>query len=91
MEFSTQQIQMISKFASIFMRVSDIANILGVDADALRAELRSCDSPAAKAYREAKSMARAQINAQEMKLAKIGSPLGLQSMAKALEDMCLDE
>lgn len=91
MTFSDQQTQMIEKLASIFLPISDIASILGVDPDELKRDIRYGDSEAAAAYRRGKANSRAAIHAQEMKLARLGSPLGIEQVSRHLTAMELDE
>lgn len=91
MEYTQEQIETIRKLASVFLPVTDIARVIGVEPPLLKADIRDYDSPARAAYMQGKSISKAQIRAQEMKLAKIGSPLGLESTARALTEMELDE
>lgn len=90
LSFTPEQLQEIEKFASIFLPVSDIAEILGCDPSALRAEINS-DSPAGKAYRRGKAFLKVEILKQERKFALVGSPLALENLSKALIDMEDDE
>lgn len=91
MTYSQEQIDSIRKFASVFLPVSDIAICLGVPPELLKADIRDYDNPARQAYLEGKAFSKAELRAQEMKLAKIGSPLGLQNTKAALLEMELDE
>lgn len=91
MEFSTEQIETIEKYAGCFLPPSDLAVILGVDPFMFKAELRNYESPARAAYLKGKTISKAQLLEQEMKLAKIGSPLGIESTKAALIQMELDE
>lgn len=91
MTFSQEQIDKIAELAAIFLPLSDIAVIVGVDHFTLKAEIRDYDSPVRAAYMLAKATAKAELLAQEIKLAKLGSPLGLESTKHALMKMELDE
>lgn len=91
MKFSPDQIEQIEKLASIFLPVSDMAVILGVDPNLFKAEIRDYDSPARAAYMRGKALSKAALLAQEMKLAKVGSPLGLDSTRRSLANMEIDE
>ena len=90
LSFTPEQLTEIEKFASIFLPVSDIAEILGVHPAALRSEIAS-DSPAAKAYRRGKASLKVEILKQERKFALVGSPLALENLSKALAEMEDDE
>lgn len=91
MTFSQEQIDRIKELAGIFLPVSDIAVLIGVNPFELKAELKDYDSPARAAYLTGKAEAKADMLAQEMRLAKLGSPLGIESTRAALMKMELDE
>lgn len=91
MEFSSDQLETIERYAGCFLPPSDLAVILGIDPHLFKAELRNYDSPVRAAYLKGKTIAKAQLLEQEMKLAKIGSPLGIESTKAALLNMELDE
>lgn len=87
----TQMAKNIENLASIFMPVSDIAVIVEMDANLLREALADPDHPFSLAYRRGKATAKAKIRAQEMELAQLGSPLGVQNVRDNLIDMEADE
>lgn len=91
MIFSKQIVEQVGKLAGIFLPISDIAAIIGVDADELRREINRKSSEVGKEYRRVKAVTKAQLQAKEMQLAKIGSPLGIESTKQALINMELDE
>lgn len=91
MTFSQDQIEKIEQLAAIFLPISDIATLIGVEPFCLKAEIRDYDSPVRAAYLKAKATAKAKMLAQEMRLAQLGSPLGLESTRDALMKMELDE
>ncbi|MBD5172291.1 MAG: hypothetical protein HDT02_03605 [Bacteroidales bacterium] len=91
MKFSEQQLNLIEELAAVFLPVSDIASILDVEPFILKAEIRNADSDASRAYRRGKAQSKVAIRTQEMKLAQIGSPLGIESVARHLTEMELDE
>ena len=77
MTYTEEQLQQIDQFASIYLRPTDIAVILS--------------NPAFTAYRHGKALSKVQLHQQEMTLAKVGSPLALQSARENLLDMEDDE
>lgn len=81
----------IEYYASIFMTISDIAVILEMRPQDLREAIDTPGSPEAKAYAKGKALAKAKIRAQEMQLAQLGSPLGVQNVRDNLIDMEADE
>lgn len=91
MKYSQKQLEDIQRLASIFMPISDMAVCLDVPPEILKADIRDYDSEARTAYLRGKAYSKAELLAQEMKLAKVGSPLGLQSTKQALTEMELDE
>ncbi len=91
MEYSKEQIDKVQELAEVFLPISDIAVILEVDPNLLKADIRDYDNPVRAAYLKGKSLSKAALLSQEMKLAKIGSPLGLDSTRKALVSMEIDE
>ncbi len=91
MLFSNDLIERIEELASLYMTVSDIAVIIGVDNNVLREELANGDSPAAKAYLSGKIKSKLELRRQEIQLAKVGSPLALQNCRDALIEMEEDE
>lgn len=91
MTYSKEQLKNIEKFASVFLPVSDIAVCIGVSPEILKHDIRDYNNPVRTAYMRGKSFSKAALLAQEMKLAKVGSPLGLQTTKQALIDMELDE
>lgn len=91
MDYSKKQLESIKKMASVYMTITDIANILDVPADVLREDISTREHPARKAYIEGKSASKLKLRAQEMKLAQVGSPLALENCSKALIEMEDDE
>lgn len=81
----------IEDLASIFMPISDIAVILELDPAELRDAIAASESPESRAYARGKAKAKAKIRAQEMELAQLGSPLGVQNVRDNLIDMEADE
>lgn len=89
--FTPEQIEQISKYASIYMSISDIALLLDVPADILRDEVRNRDSEVSKAYYRGKVASKVKLHHQEMLLAQVGSPLAIENAHRNLLDMEDDE
>lgn len=77
--------------ASLYMTISDIATILDVDDTLLREEIANRSSDAGRHYARGKASSKLQLRAQEMQLAKVGSPLALDNVRRNLLDMEDDE
>lgn len=91
MMYTDEQLQQIEYFAGIYLKVSDMAVILEIKAEDLRQDIHDESSPAYVAYHKGKATSMVQLHAQEMTLAKVGSPLALENARKNLMDMEDDE
>ena len=76
--FTEQQLADIEKYASIYLKISDIAVILDIAPEMLR-------------YHRGKAISKVKLRQQEMTLAQVGSPLALVNTANNLLDMEDDE
>ena len=90
-EFSEAQLEQVEKLSSIYMKISDIALIIEVEPEQLRAEISNESTEVSRRYRRGKATSKAELLAQEMQLAKVGSPLALQNAHNNLLDMEDDE
>lgn len=91
MNYTEEQLKEIETYASIYLKITDIAVILGVRPDQLRQDINLVGSPAYNAYHKGKALSKVQLHQQEMLLAKVGSPLALQNARDNLLDMEDDE
>lgn len=91
MSYSETELEQVEKFASIFLPISDMAVILGIPADVLRADIKNRQTAVSQRYYRGKATSRVELHAQEMMLAKVGSPLALENAARNLLDMEDDE
>lgn len=91
MIYTEEQLQQIEYYASIYLPVTDIAAILQLKAEDLRHDIHIEESPVYLAYHKGKASSKVQLHAQEMTLAKVGSPLALENARKNLMDMEDDE
>ena len=80
-------IEQVSGLASDLTPVSEIAALLDIDEDSLRAELASPGSPLRRAYMKAKAKTALMLRRQELEFAKVGSPLAVQLTGAYLRDM----
>lgn len=81
----------VERLASYFVPISDIATVLELDPSALRIRIADPEDPLSVAYRRGKAKAKIAVRAQEMQLARIGSPLGMQSVRENLLTMEAEE
>lgn len=89
--FTPDQIDQVSKYASIFLPISDMAMLLNVPAEILRDEIRNRGSEVSKAYYRGKAASKVKLHHQEMMLAQVGSPLAIENAHRNLLDMEDDE
>ena len=91
MIYSETELTQIEKFASIYLKISDIADLLDIPADVLRSDIADRGTDVSKAYRRGKAAAKVKLHSQEMMLAQVGSPLALENARANLLDMEDDE
>ncbi|GFI12659.1 hypothetical protein IMSAGC008_00183 [Muribaculaceae bacterium] len=88
---SQEIIDRIGELASELTPPSEIAVLLGIDPDRLRAELSIKDSPARQAYYRGKARTANVLRKIELEFARVGSPLAVQLTGSYLRDMTADE
>lgn len=91
MDYTDEQLTTIEQLASVYMTISDMALILMVPVEELRADIANSSSMVSMRYRRGKALSKLEIRKQEMQLAKVGSPLALDNVNKNLLDMEDDE
>ena len=91
MIYSETELTQIEKYASIYLKISDIAAILDIPADMLRSDIADRGTDVSKAYRRGKAASKVKLHSQEMMLAQVGSPLALENARANLLDMEDDE
>ena len=91
MNYSTSDLEQIEKFASIYLKISDIAVILDIPADVLRSDIADRTTDVSKAYRRGNAASKVKLHTQEMMLAQVGSPLAIENAHRNLLDMEDDE
>ena len=91
MDYSKEQLEQVEKLATVFMPISDIALIIEVNPEELRADIADEMTEVSRRYRRGKAITKLELHTQEMQLAKVGSPLALENARKNLLDMEDDE
>ena len=79
MTYSEAELQQIEQFASIYLKISDMAVILGVPAEVLREDIADHTTAVSQHYRRGKAVA------------QVGSPLAIENTHRNLLDMEDDE
>ena len=91
MTYSEDDLQQVENFASIYLKISDMAVILGVPAEQLRSDIADQSSEVSLRYRRGKAASKVKLLHQEMMLAQVGSPLAIENTHRNLLDMEDDE
>lgn len=90
-EYSKETLDQIEQYASIYLKISDMAVILDIPAEQLREDIANRQSEVSKRYHRGKAASKVKLLHQEMQLAYVGSPLALENASKNLMDMEDDE
>ena len=91
MTYTDEELTQIENFASIYLKISDMAVILGVPAEQLRSDIADHSSEVSLRYRRGKAASKVKLLHQEMMLAQVGSPLAVENTHRNLLDMEDDE
>ena len=91
MTYSEEELQQVEQFASIYLKISDMAVILGVPAEQLRSDIADHNNEVSLRYRRGKAASKVKLLHQEMMLAPVGSPLAIENTHRNLLDMEDDE
>jgi hypothetical protein len=89
--YSAEILDQIEQYASIYLKISDMAVILDVPAEQLRSDIADRSTEVSKRYHRGKAASKVKLLHQEMQLAYVGSPLALENAQKNLMDMEDDE
>ncbi|MBR5639389.1 MAG: hypothetical protein IKW83_06450 [Muribaculaceae bacterium] len=91
MTYSETELQQVEQYASIYLKISDMAVILGVPAEQLRSDIADHNTEVSLRYRRGKAASKVKLLHQEMMLAQVGSPLAIENTHRNLLDMEDDE
>jgi len=91
MTYSQDVLEQIEKFASIYLKISDMAVILAIPAEQLRSDIADRNTAVSQHYYRGKAASKVKLLHQEMLLAQVGSPLALENTHRNLLDMEDDE
>ena len=91
MNYTEEQLTQVEQFASIYLKISDMAIILGVSAEQLRSDIADRSTEVSRRYHRGKAASRVKLLHQEMQLAYVGAPLALENTRNNLLDMEDDE
>jgi hypothetical protein len=91
LEYTNEVLEQIEQYASIYLKISDMAVILDVPAEQLREDIADRSTEISKRYHKGKASSKVKLLHQEMQLAYVGSPLALENAQRNLMDMEDDE
>lgn len=77
----------IEQYVSIYLKISDMAVILGISATQLREDIADKSTEVSRRYHRGKAASRVKLLHQEMQLAYVGSSLALENTRNNLLDM----
>ena len=86
MQYSQEQLKKIKEFASELMRPDHISLLLGIDQDEFKRKIKHRGSEAYIAYETGRAETILELRRQELKLAKLGSPLAVEMVHKFIID-----
>ena len=81
----------IEQYVSIYLKISDMAVMLGISATQLREDIADKSTEVSRRYHRGKATSRVKLLHQEMQLAYVGSTLALENKRNNLLDMEDDE
>lgn len=91
MNYSTKQLEQIHEYATNLTPVGDIAYLMGIDPDELRADIGRKNAPVSLACHRGKAETSLCLRKQEIDFAKLGSPLAVRLASSYIQDMTDDE
>ena len=91
MTYTDDILNKVEQYASIYLKISDMAVILGISPTTLRSDIADRTTEVSKRYHRGKAASRVKLLHQEMQLAYVGSPLALENTRNNLLDMEDDE
>ena len=91
MNYSEEELKQIEQFASIYLKISDMAVILGIPAEVLRSDIADRTTEVSQRYLRGKAASKVKLHHREMMLAQVGSPLAIENAHRNLLDMEDDE
>ena len=86
MQYSPEQMEKIKELASQLMRPEHIALLIGVDQEEFKRNIKHQSNPAYIAYETGKAETILELRKQELKLAKLGSPLAVEMVHRFMVD-----
>ena len=91
MDYTRKQIEQVEEYASLFLKISDIALLIGVDPDVLRDDIADKSSDVSLNYHVTKLQTIARLRRQEIQQAELGSNIAIELVSKYITDQTLDE
>ena len=91
MKYTREQIEKVEEYASLFLKISDIALLIGVDPDVLRDDIADRSTDVSKNYLITKLLTIAILRRQEIQQAELGSNIAIELVSKYITDQTLDE
>ena len=84
-EYSEETLAQIEQYASIYLKISDMAVLFDIPAEQLREDIADRCTEVSKRYHKGKAASKVKLLHQEMQLAYVGSPLALENAQKSTQ------
>ena len=81
-EYSEDILTQIEQYASIYLKITDMAVLFDIPAEKLREDIADRSTEVSKRYHKGKAASKVKLLHQEMQLAYVGSPLALENAQK---------
>ncbi len=91
MIYTDNELQQIENLATLYIKPTEMAVLLGVPEAEFKSDITTPEHPARRAYIKGKLGQKLEVHRQMAELARVGSPLALEQSQKALLDMEDDE
>lgn len=91
MTYTGNELRQIEELATLYIKPTEIAILLGVPEAVFKSDIATPEHPARRAYVKGKLGQKLEVHKQMAELARVGSPLALEQSQKALLDMEDDE
>jgi hypothetical protein len=91
MNYTNEMLEMVEKHAALLLELDDIAILIDVDCDELKADISNKYSEVSKRYRKGQLTTIVDLHKQEIDLAKLGSPMAMENTRKFILSQKLSE
>jgi hypothetical protein len=91
MQYNQSDLDKVKEYASLLLTISEIAILLNMNEDELRESIAVKTTGISLAYQQGKMETILVLRRQEIELAKLGSPIGIELTQKYMSNQKLNE